>query len=48
MMTPTIPAPIIFIDENPDEGWVAGCADGSGVVCRATGVRITVDTAVVA
>jgi len=47
-MIPTIPMPIIIIAGNPDEGCVAGCADGSGVVCRATGVRSTVDTVVLA
>jgi hypothetical protein len=43
-MIPTIPAPIIVKDENPGDGWVAGCA-GDSVVFRATGVWTTVVTA---
>ncbi len=45
MMIPNIPATIVR-DENPAEGWVAGCA-GTSVVCITTGVCDTVDTACV-
>ena len=42
MMIPNIAATIVR-DENPAEGWVAGCA-GTSVVCITTGVRDTVVT----
>jgi hypothetical protein len=42
MMIPTSAATMVR-DENPAEGWVAGCA-GASVVCVTGGVRDPADT----